>query len=264
MAWYTGEMTRSTIPYPLGDDADSLGALRQRLWTAIRIQDPDAVKMVLNETTPVDPRVFWNWDSYHGDEAQPADPLLHKAAKGFSVRSATIVQLLLQAGADPNERDARDNTALHWAADGNNPGAMDALLQAGATVDHRNKDQETPLIRLGKRSSVAATLLLQAGADPNAMDTAGWTPLTNAVLDNDLDRVAVLLAAGAAPGGQQRDKERSPVIVAGNNKRRAVLNALFKAGADVSQVNFQDLTGDGLARWSAWPQGAPGLVYGQR
>ena len=53
--------------------------------------------------------------------------------------------MLLEAGANINERNERGNTPLHWAAMNNpNPAIIIALLEAGANPNTPNKSGETP------------------------------------------------------------------------------------------------------------------------
>eukprot|EP01065_Artemidia_motanka_P046895 TRINITY_DN7206_c1_g2_i1.p1 TRINITY_DN7206_c1_g2~~TRINITY_DN7206_c1_g2_i1.p1 ORF type:complete len:955 (+),score=302.46 TRINITY_DN7206_c1_g2_i1:48-2912(+) len=78
------------------------------------------------------------------------------------------------------------------------------LRAAPATVDARF-DGRTLLhhcIRLRKLE--AADLLLRAGADADAADDEGWTPLHDAVADGDGDAVSILLGAKADPSVSNR------------------------------------------------------------
>ena len=57
-----------------------------------------------------------------------------------------VIGLLVEAGADPNERLRGGFTPLHLAAHGNpTPGIIDALVAAGAVIDARSNRGETPL-----------------------------------------------------------------------------------------------------------------------
>ncbi|HEY6990435.1 MAG TPA: ankyrin repeat domain-containing protein [Bryobacteraceae bacterium] len=50
-------------------------------------------------------------------------------------------RLLLEAGADPNELNHRDETALHWAVWwGRGAGIVTELLDAGVKIDARRQD----------------------------------------------------------------------------------------------------------------------------
>ena len=101
------------------------------------------------------------------------DTALHLAAAGYRVE---IVRLLLAAGADPNAAENhRRSRPLHYAADGyiNGP-AWDAkmqvatlrcLLDAGAEINAQDKNGATPLHRAVRtRCALAVRCLLDAGA----------------------------------------------------------------------------------------------------
>ena len=108
-----------------------------------------------------------------------------------------LVMMLLAKGADASLRDGDGNTLLHCAAAGGCEQAMAKLLADGADVDAcNNKKQRTPLhlVVMGADHSAyrnvtperreararmerIARMLLDHGADVNALDSTGDTPL---------------------------------------------------------------------------------------
>ena len=67
---------------------------------------------------------------------------LHEAALK---NHTSVIQLLLDRGADINARDAENQTALHKAAWNNCTSAMRLLLERGADPNARNHANQTPL-----------------------------------------------------------------------------------------------------------------------
>jgi len=118
------------------------------------------------------------------------DTALHLAAAGYRVQ---IVRLLLTAGADPNAAtNHRHSTPLHYAADGYiiapswNPKkqvqTLTHLLAAGADINAQDKNGATPLHRAVRtRCAAAVRFLLNAGADPKLKNKPGSTPFHLAV-----------------------------------------------------------------------------------
>jgi ankyrin repeat protein len=127
--------------------------------------------------------------------------LLHEAA---AVGSGPIVELLLKLGADPNTKDSGGHTPLYCL--GNEctvEGAgkvVRALVQRGADVDaDEGVKRCTPLHMAARRGNLeVAGALLDCGADIEARDSLGDTPLRRSVNCDKLGVASLLLARGAA------------------------------------------------------------------
>jgi ankyrin repeat protein len=97
-------------------------------------------------------------------------------------------------------------TPLHLAAAFGTPEAVQFLLAQSAPVEAVSKNPQTnqPLhaaLALG-RNPETIRLLLAAGADPNARQTAGYTALFSAAAANRRDLAEILIAHGANPALQ--------------------------------------------------------------
>ena len=94
-------------------------------------------------------------------------------------------------------------TVLHYAAFFGSPEAIRALVAAGADLEARSTNQEFAPEATPLHSAVAAArsdnveALLQAGADPNAKQHSGFTPLMEAEQRGDLDLAELLIRHGA-------------------------------------------------------------------
>ena len=119
-------------------------------------------------------------------------------------RTATPEQVTacLAAGADVNDANFGDNdTPLHLAASSNeNPAVIGLLLEAGADLEAREVAGETPLHwAAGSANAVAVEALLAAGANLEARGEEGRTPLHEAAMSYEDPTVVIglLLEAGA-------------------------------------------------------------------
>ena len=107
-------------------------------------------------------------------------------------------------------------TALHLAAFFGHAGAVDVLLERGAEVDAFGRGWMTGTAlhsAVSRKGADIARRLLEAGANPNARQSAGWTPLAAAANNGDLASLDLLLAAGADPSATN-DEGRSVLQLA--------------------------------------------------
>jgi ankyrin repeat protein len=98
----------------------------------------------------------------------------------------------------------------------------------------------TPLHAAAYKSEKATAMLLAAGADPNAADEAGWTPLHLAAMRGHDNIVAALLAAGAKVEGSPDWKGRriTPLMLAVSEGKAGSVEALLKAKANPDDPGF--------------------------
>jgi uncharacterized protein len=122
-------------------------------------------------------------------------------------------------------------TALHFAAFFGSPAATALLLERGAQVDALGRGWMTGTAlhsAVSRREAEIARLLLEAGASPDARQSAGWTPLHAAAANGDLDSVELLLGAGADPAATN-DEGRSVVDLADESGDEATIARIRSA-----------------------------------
>ena len=132
------------------------------------------------------------------------------------------VEILLNLGADVNEKNHLQWTPLHMAAYYGRFEIAKLLIQNGADIDTMCDDQVTPLHFAADNGqcghSKTAELLLQNGADVDAQDKVYDTPLHDAAFNGYPEVVEVLLKHGARKD-LKNDFNRTPLQVAEYYKR---------------------------------------------
>jgi ankyrin repeat protein len=126
-------------------------------------------------------------------------PLMEAAYKGLN----TLIQPLISAGADlaatSNERSMIPGlTPLMWAAYAGNAEGVKTLLADGADFRAKGFQDQTALHFAARSSTDAVRMLIEAGADVNALADDGRSPLFEAALHpQNVKTVQLLLDAGA-------------------------------------------------------------------
>ena len=179
-----------------------------------------------------------------------------------------IVELLLSYGADANAKDANDWTALHWTALGgpqNVEGAetpmapasyvppdryrriAEALIKHGADANAKDDEGGTPLHRaaaVGLKDM--AELLTAKGADVKARKADGCTPLHAAARAGHADVAALLIAKGADVNAKSQSGG-TPLHWAAESGKKQVVEALLAKGADAQAKDASGKTPADLA-----------------
>lgn len=128
--------------------------------------------------------------------------------KGVTPLSCTIVshsvriaRLLLKAGADLKRHAAlHDGNSILFDCVGHNvPDLIALFVEAGANPEARNDDGETPLFYALRYGSLAAVKALAAAGASVSTRVFGISPVEGAVLTGQADILAFLLESGASP-----------------------------------------------------------------
>ncbi|KAF8791198.1 Ankyrin-1 like protein [Argiope bruennichi] len=118
------------------------------------------------------------------------------AAHGF----VEVIRNLLDRGENVDATTPENFTALHLAVQANQPEVVEILLGHGANVQMKaGKNGETALHMAAgvKDGHKCAELIIKSGADVNARNEEGETPLHNAARHGQLKTVTQLLEDGA-------------------------------------------------------------------
>jgi ankyrin repeat protein len=178
--------------------------------------DAETVKRLLREN----PALLEKTDEYG------RRPLM-QAIAGMD-RNVECVRALLDAGADVNATTRDGYSALHYAVDF--MGKLDATTEPSQFID----------------------ILAQAGADLEAKQGWGWTPLMRAVLEGSVEEMQALLSVGANPN-VSFPQDTLPAFMRGHTllmkaiSDRVKLPLLLKAGAD---VNMKDAYGQTASEYA--------------
>jgi ankyrin repeat protein len=190
----------------------------------------------------------------HGADINGAESYAGQTALMWAVSRGheSIVQTLLEAGADIKARSTAGSTALLFAARKGNVEEARLLLDRGADANEALPDGSTALLLAAASGHEdMGIFLLEHGANPNAADQKiGMTPL-HALLWRRLDshtRLAkALLAHGANPNARLT---KAPAGMAGENGPNLLLwsgATPFVMAARVADVEMMKILADGGA-----------------
>jgi ankyrin repeat protein len=127
---------------------------------------------------------------------------------------------------------------------------MTRMLDAGLDPNARDAAGYTPLIAASRTGNVPMIRLLRShGADPNLRDAAvnSWTPLLHAIHKAQPASVAALLEAGADPNGTESDGA-TPLMMAAGYGYTNIVKLLLAHGANPRIATSDGITALDLAR----------------
>jgi ankyrin repeat protein len=174
---------------------------------------------------------------------------LHWANRGVHL---DVVNLLIDKGADVNAKDVSGTTPLFSAAANSHLDACKLLIDKGATVDVKNGRGSTPFYFAAHGGNKELLdLLLAAGAkkaDLEIRNPYGRTPLCAVARDGgNAETIKVLIGFGANINAED-DNGLTPIMLAAWRPHEDVVNVLLDAGAE---LNSNDPKGDKLLTCAA-------------
>ena len=140
------------------------------------------------------------------------------------------MQVLLEAGADPNMTNLNGETPLIAAIRTScYHDVLHLLLENGAEPNKRTKYGDTPLHfaawNINYVSISLVKVLIQAGADPNIANILGRTPLHGAARHGRIEVVKLMMDSGADKN--KTDEEgKTPLEIASENGHLNIVNIL--------------------------------------
>jgi ankyrin repeat protein len=114
-------------------------------------------------------------------------------------------------------------------------------ISNGADVNARDEKGNTPLMYAAQfnKNPEVTRMLLDAGAEVNTRNIYGWTPLMYAAQFNKNPEVTrMLLDAGAEVNAKKKDGWTPLMYAAADNENPEVIHILLEAGADGSNKNY--------------------------
>lgn len=177
---------------------------------------------------------------------------LHKAAAGC--RNKRIAELLVNAGADVSIENNEGATALQVALDCKNIDVTKVLIYARADVNTRSsKYRRTALHVAAAKNDVAfMEYLFYRGADVDAKDYQGSTPLHRAVLKNQgnshLNAIRVLVDNNAELYAMD-DNGRTPLDYLQKKTDAKILESVRDRLGDVSFSNELGKRNEEILPW---------------
>jgi len=172
--------------------------------------------------------------------AETNDSRLVEAARNQDQKA---VRTLLTQKVDVNARASDGSTALLWLAHWNDLDTATLLLDAGADANAVNDYRITPLSEAcTNANSVFVRLLLKSGANPNTPVATGETPLMTCAKSGSVDAVRMLIEYGAAVNAKEPTQNQTALMWAAAERHPDVVKAFIDAHADLKANSKQGFT----------------------
>ena len=171
-----------------------------------------------------------------------------------SWRQPSIMEYLIEKGADPNVKNLEGNTPMHNVTWSDSVRSVDILCNAGGNVNTLNNRGLTPLMMAIKKNKTdLMKAFLKNKADLSIADNEGKTALHYAAIAGYGNVVDELIVNGADIHAKDQ-KGRTPAHFAVYHGNKKIADNFFKNGASKKNIPFKkaDLLNKELAEGEAF------------
>jgi ankyrin repeat protein len=155
---------------------------------------------------------------------------------------SNIAGILIASGANVNTRDYNHHgeTPLMYAAERNNVSLLKNLIEAGADINQRDKDEYT-VLKYASGNKKIITNLVKAGANLDERIFNDNTVLIHVAFNGDAKKVRALIKAGADMEARNKFGETALMSAVEGGQPKAIWE-LIDAGADIGAKNNEGFT----------------------
>lgn len=176
----------------------------------------------------------------HADSPTVVEPVENNAPLVLAARAndvATVAALLaVQPRPDVNQHTADGTSALHWAVYHGDENLVVRLLAAGANPNARNDYGSTPMAEAAIRGDVRLLrALLAAGAEVESPDADGQTSLMILARTGNVEAAQLLIGHGANVNAHESWRHQTALMWAAAQRQPAMVRLLLAHGGAVNE-----------------------------
>uniref|UniRef100_A0A663FJV8 CARD domain-containing protein n=1 Tax=Aquila chrysaetos chrysaetos TaxID=223781 RepID=A0A663FJV8_AQUCH len=155
---------------------------------------------------------------------------------------AESAEVLIEKGADftnVNVKDKESKTPLHFAAERGDKAMVEMLLNANADPNAQDKEKKTPLHTAAVRGHLGIVKVLLANKGRHgAKDMDGCTPMHYAAVKGNIDIIKILLTSGKNKNIDDRNIWRKTALhIAAEYGHSDLINLLLSYGAAINALD---------------------------
>jgi len=144
-----------------------------------------------------------------------------------------LVEMILDMGADIEDRGHKDTTPLMEAANSGHSDIVKLLIERKASINAQTNQGNTPLILAAANGHTECVrLLLDAGAKTEEHNESGHTALMEAASNGHVDVAKLLITKGASINTHSHEFKESALTLACYKGQLEMVKFLLEAGAD--------------------------------
>jgi uncharacterized protein len=168
----------------------------------------------------------------------PVSPRAAKLGLVAGILAGLMLPATTHAQTAPTAPEIAAYTGLHAAAAKGDANEIARLVKAGANLQARDAHGRTPLMVAAFRRDVAtARTLIAAGADLNALERQAYDVITIAAVLDDLEMLKLAIASGGNTAAITSPYKGTALIAAAHLGHAEVVAALIAGKAPLDHVN---------------------------